>query len=58
MMDNDDFNLIFYCDSSVAVKLGISSGLVPSTLMSLGSERHSEIIESVQDNTVRFFQFY
>lgn len=42
------FNYLFHYDASLPIVAGITQGMVPSVLLSLGSERHWNILENLQ----------
>ncbi|OXU31199.1 hypothetical protein TSAR_015946 [Trichomalopsis sarcophagae] len=41
------FNYMFYYDPSVPIKMGVMYGMVPSVLISLGTEHHHEYLEQM-----------
>ncbi|XP_033230396.1 peroxisomal acyl-coenzyme A oxidase 3-like isoform X2 [Belonocnema kinseyi] len=43
------FNYLFFYDASLPVVTGITQGMVPSVIFSLGTNRHGEILEKIQE---------
>ncbi|XP_014236981.1 peroxisomal acyl-coenzyme A oxidase 3-like isoform X1 [Trichogramma pretiosum] len=47
--NNTWFNHLFYVDPSAPVKIGVVYGMVPSTLVSLGTDQHFEYIQQMAE---------
>ncbi|KAG7208991.1 hypothetical protein KM043_015158 [Ampulex compressa] len=45
IVDGAPFYFLFHYDSSVPIKIGISQAMVPSALMSLGTDQHMDQVE-------------
>lgn len=47
------FNYLFFYDPSAPIKMGVIYGMVPSVLLSLGTEQHLDHIEEMGKGQVR-----
>ncbi|KAJ8680098.1 hypothetical protein QAD02_015885 [Eretmocerus hayati] len=60
LMDNEAFfierhdwiNYLLYLDPSIAAKIAITSGIVPSILLSMGNEKHFKYLNGMIDRTL------
>lgn len=43
------FNYLFFYDGSLPIITGITQGMVPSVILTLGSDRHGDILEKLQE---------
>ena len=51
--NRDWFNYLFYYDPSAPIKIGVMYGMVPSVIMSLGTERHLKHLDEMFEGKVR-----